>query len=174
MCVGLRQRLTSGMCFTSKHCARVHRFIQWPTAFKASHQRRIAQALLSRPFGGGFSVAFEGNQPISAHIIVLFQRGGPSAVVRRIWSALVWIAVQGMRWGRAFSHIAKEVIEAVTPFIADDNPASAVSKVFLMGRVVTPTFRANPCAISLRCAFSSSVTVPCLWSHNRSLAQLCV
>lgn len=67
----------------------------------------------------------------------LLARIGPSAVSRFVMA--VWINAIKRHVGRAFAHVAQEVLKTVKPILAHLDPATAVNRIFMVIRIKAPT-----------------------------------
>lgn len=79
---------------------------------------------------------------IRSAISRLFLASGPAAIVRRV-IALVIVAFNLVRLGRAFSHIGKEVLKVV-PAIADGDSTASVAGIGDVTATLTPAQHRSP------------------------------
>jgi len=94
------------------------------------------------PFLHRHSHAAEFDHSIGAPVISLLARGGPSAIIRRVWTVYV-DAVEGCP-GRSRPDVSIEPHEVVAPFVADDDTAPAIQSKLRRSLVVAARLCAEP------------------------------
>lgn len=115
-----------------------------PTHRQSAVERGFTHAQLLTPCSGGFRNAVHCEQSSSSRVAVLLDRRSPSAVVWRVRPTVV-DALNGVRRAGFVAHVGNEVVERVTPTIADGDTARAVVSIIASTRVMAAGFNRRPC-----------------------------
>jgi len=121
----------------------------------------IAQGVIGRtktlsPFGQSKRFSVDSDQMVHTSISALLLLRSPTAVSRLIVSALVRIAVKFQSL-RAFAHVGKKVLEAVSPSIANPNPSTTVEVEPLRAAVVAAPLSIHPRLVGARPKFLTTI-----------------
>src|SRR5262245_20453985 len=91
----------------------------------------------TRPFSQTISLVTQCQQKIAAHILLLHGTSGPSAISGAVWAARVGVAIKGMLWAGAWSHILQKSREVMPGRVYDDSTTSIEAIVLSRGGVAS-------------------------------------
>lgn len=118
-------------------------FIDWPAFSESVAERGDFNSGDLRPFGNRLRLAAISDSSVASTVALLRQPISPPAVLWRIRTVVV-DAINRVMFGWAWSHIAQKCHEAIAPFIAHNNTASAIASVRVVIRVVAAPLCATP------------------------------
>lgn len=117
------------------------RSLKWPM-FKAMGERGVRDAGSFHPIGKAQRLAQKGDQMIARVIAGLLFRSRPPAIHRFVVAVVVDALYRCIGW--AWSHVGKELREAIQPLRADRNPAPAVSLIAVLLQIRAALFHGMP------------------------------
>ena len=134
------------------------RAFYWPSEIKARLQRLIGQPDQGCPFTNSTRLSTERQIVVAARIVVLFCACRPAAIARFVVAVVVRVAINGMRFGWARTHVSIESREVLAPCSTNcDTPRSVLLKR-VAGRIVTASFHGLPNPVLRRLRF---IVRPC-------------
>lgn len=136
-----------------------HAFVNWlrqcslnaPSAVQSTGERSLGNSVLRGPVGNAKAFALIRNKPIASGVASLRVAGCPYAVSRLVIAVHIF-AFNAMAIAGPWPHVDIEVLERVSPAVADCNSATAVIRVAVIVRVSASLNHAVP-----RIVFTRSV-----------------
>lgn len=121
--------------------------INRPAFHEAMVQYSVGNPSSLGPFPKGQGFPVERVESVGAHVSGLFVGQRPAAIARLVASIVVGVAIQGMFWRWAASHVRQETLERIAPLVAHRDATSAVIFIILGFGIKAAVLRMRPCAV---------------------------